>query len=119
MEDLHEADTGGLNLLFSDELSGTEFRLREASLYSAEEVRDDLGADTPEFGRWLPVETEEGEGYAVAPGELVEELQRLEASAGDEFAVTRCEKSGRGETDPYEVNLEAITDPDQTGLDQH
>lgn len=117
MEDLHEAQTGGLNLLFTDELESTEFRLLEAKLLDAEEVRDAIGAETPEFGRWLPVETaDDGEGYAVAPGELIEELQRLEAEAGEEFIVTRCEKSGYDDTSPYEVNLERLSDEDQNRL---
>jgi len=116
MEDLHEAQTGGPNLLFPDDLGGTEFRLTEATLHDAEEVRGDLDADTPQYGRWLPVETEEGDGYASAPGELVEELQRLEAAEGEEFLVTRCEKSGRGESDPYEVNVERMSDEEQNRL---
>lgn len=117
MENLHEAQTGGLNLLFPDELSGTEFRLTDVALYSAEEVRDEIDSDTPEYGRWIPVETpEDGDGFANAPGELVEELQRLEAEAGEVFAVTRCEKGGHGETDPYEVNLERVSDEDQHRL---
>lgn len=116
MENLHEATTGGLNLLFTDELEGTAFRLTEAALYAAEEVRDELDSDVPEFGRWLSVETEDGEGYAVAPGELVEELQRLEAEAGEEFTITRCQKSGPKESDPYEVNAERLSDEDQNRL---
>lgn len=117
MENLHEAQTGGLNLLFSDDLSGTEFRLREATLYDAEDVRESMDSDVPEYGRWLPVETaDDGEGYAVAPGELIDELQRLEAEAGEAFVVTRCEKSGRRESDPYEVNVERLSDEDQQRL---
>lgn len=117
MENLHEAQTGGVNLLFSDELEGTAFRLTEATLYDAEAVREELESDTPEYGRWLPVETEDdGEGFAVAPGELIEELQRLEAEPGEEFVVTRCQKSGNGESDPYEVNCERLSDEDQDRL---
>lgn len=115
-ESLEEAQTGGLNLLFPDELSSIEFRLTESSLYSAEEVQDELDAETPEFGRWLPVETADGDGYANAPGELIEELQRLEAESGEAFVVTRCEKSGRDETSPYEVNVERLSDEDQQRL---
>lgn len=117
MEDLHEATTGGLSLLFPDELSGKEFRMTEAALYDAEEVREEIDADHPQFGRWLPVETEaDGEGYAAAVGELVEELQRLEAEAGEQFVVTRCQKSGPQESDPFEVNLERLGPEDQSRL---
>lgn len=116
-ENLAEAKTGGLSLLFPDDLEGTEFRLTEPSLYSAEEVRDELDAETPEFGRWLPVETaDEGEGFANAPGELIDELQRLEAQSGEAFEVTRCQKSGRDETSPFEVNVEKLSDDGQKRL---
>lgn len=117
MENLHDASTGGLNLLFSDELSGTEFRLTELNLYSAEDVQEELDSDTPEFGRWLRIETAaDGEGFASAPGELIEELQDLEAEAGEEFLVTRCQKTGNRESDPYEVVLERLSDEDQNRL---
>lgn len=116
MENLHEAQTGGLNLLFPDELESIEFRLTDVTLLDADEVRDEIESDTPEFGRWIPVETEDGEGFASAPGELVEELQRLEAEAGEEFTVTRCQKSGNAESDPYEVNVERLSEEDQKRL---
>jgi dTDP-4-dehydrorhamnose 3,5-epimerase-like enzyme len=117
MEDLHQASTGGLSLLFSDELEGTEFRLRSLSLYSADDVKERLETDSPEYGRWLKVETEaDGEGFASAPGELIEELQRLEADDGEVFRVTRCQKSGSSESDPYEVNAEKVSEEDQSRL---
>lgn len=116
MEDLHEAKTGGLNLLFSDELSGTEFELRDLNLRDATDVQDELDSDVPEFGRWIAVETDDGEGYAVAPGELIEELQLHAAEPGDEFRITRCEKSGPEEAAPFEVNIEAVDQSQQTGL---
>lgn len=114
---LAEAETGSLSLLFPDELEGTEFRLSEAVVYDAEEVRDEIESDTPEFGRWLPVETDgDGEGFANAPGELLEELQRLEAEAGESFVVTRCEKGGGDDTAPYEVNVERLGEDAQSRL---
>lgn len=115
--DLSEAQTGGVDLLFADDLSGTEFELREASVYEAEEVREEVDGDIPKFGKWMPVVTEDGDGWIVALGELVEELQTYENPMGVTFDVTRCEKSGTKQTDPYEVNLE-VKDGDlqQTGL---
>lgn len=115
--DLQEASTGGASLVFADDAAGCRFRLREASLYEPEEVQEELGHDgdgPPEYGRWLPVEIEDEEAWMVAPGELIEELQRLEAGAGEIFEVARIEKSGSGETDPFEVNLERLSDDDQT-----
>jgi hypothetical protein len=115
--DLSEAQTGGVDLLFADDLSGTEFELREASVYEAEEVREDVDGDIPKFGKWMPVTTSDGEGWVVALGELVEELQTYENPMGLKFSVTRCEKSGTEQTDPYEVNLEVEDgDPKQSGL---
>lgn len=115
--DLEEVDTGGLNLLFTDELEGIEFKLRAPSVWDAEEVREELDAETPQYGRWLPVETDrDGRGFAVAPGEMLEELQRIGASAGTIVEVTRCRKSGSGETDPYEVNVETVTEGQQKSL---
>mgnify|MGYP006928068156 CR=1 FL=1 len=37
--DLSEAQTGGVDLLFADDLQGTVFELRETAVYDAEEVR--------------------------------------------------------------------------------
>lgn len=116
--DLSEAQTGNAGLVFPDDLSSTEFRLTESSLYDAEEVQDEIDNDgTPAYGRWFPASTsDDDEAWVCAPGELVSELQRLEAEAGEAFVVTRCEKSGRAESDPYEVNAERLSDDDQTRL---
>jgi len=115
--DLSEAQTGGVDLLFADDLSSTEFQLREAVVYTAEEVREEMDTDIPKFGDWMPVETVDGEAFIVALGELVEELQQYENPSALEFEVTRCEKSGTEQTDPYEVNVEVVDgDPQQAGL---
>jgi hypothetical protein len=116
--DLADVETGGATLLFADDLSGTVLKLRENAVYDAEEVRVEIGGDVPKFGNWLPVDTEsEGECWAVALGELVEELQQYENPSSLELKVTRCEKSGDQQTDPYEVNVEVVDgDPQQTGL---
>lgn len=115
--DLSEAQTGGVNLLFADDLQSTVFQLREAVVYEAEEVREEVDTDIPKFGKWMPVETDDGDGFIVALGELVEELQQYENPVGLTFEVTRCEKSGSKQTDPYEVNLEVEDgDPQQAGL---
>jgi len=118
--DLEDHSGGGPDLLFADDLSGTEFQVREASVYEAEEVREaESSDDMPRFGAWIPVRTEaEGDAWMVALGELTDELKRFEAvTGGTWFEVTRCEKSGPDQYDPYEVNLEAVSDTSQTGLD--
>lgn len=116
--DLSEVDTQGVNLVFSDNLEGTEFRLKEPAVYEAEEVRDQTGQDIPEFGDWLPVETDREENtWLVALGELVGELQDLANPVGVELVITRCEKSGPKQTDPYEINVEVLDgDEKQAGL---
>jgi hypothetical protein len=115
---LSDADTGGETLLFADQLVDTEFRLVETAVYDAEEVRDEIDQDIPKFGRWLPasIEGQDERAWLVGLGELIEELQRFEDPTAGSYEVTRCEKSGSGEQDPYEVNVEPVADADQTGL---
>lgn len=116
--DLQEHETGGIDVLFASDLPGTTFTLQEASVYDADEVRAETGTDIPKFGNWMPVELDDGtSGWMVALGELVEELQRIENPAAVTCTVTRCEKSGPKQTDPYEVNVEIEAgDTRQTGL---
>lgn len=117
--ELENVDTSGTELWFADSLEGETFLLRELAVYDAAEVRDETGTDTPEFGRWLPVSHGSGDGWAVAVGELVEELQDADADLTEiEWSVTRCEKSGPEQTDPYEVNVDVHDgkDADQTSL---
>lgn len=118
-EDLDDARTGASTLYFADDLPDLEFQLLEAVVYDAEEVRDITGDDNPQFGRWLSVAVgDDDECWLVAVGELIQELQHANASAGDRYKVTRCEKSGADETDPYEVNLEDLNKfKDQQSLD--
>lgn len=105
--DLADHETGGIEVLFADDLPGTTFSLRESAVYEADEVRDETGTEIPKFGTWMPVSLDDGtDGWMVALGELVEELQRLENASAVECTVTRCEKSGSKQTDPYEVNVE-------------
>lgn len=115
--DLDDYETGGTELLFSGDLEGTRFSLRGMAVYEAEEVRTEVGGDVPKFGNWLPIKTENGDGWAVALGELVDEIKRIENPIAVELEVTRCEKSGSKQTDSYEVNTEVVSgDGQQTGL---
>lgn len=108
MSSLHDHSPGG-DLLFAGDLEGEVFRLLSVELFNND---DDDKKDVPEgdvHGNWLLVGTDQyDEVYMSAPGELIEELQRLEAEEGDLFEVTRCEKSGTAQTDPYEVNLNEL-----------
>lgn len=106
--DLDEYDSGGTELIFSDELEGTTFSLRELAVYEAEEVRQEVGGDVPKFGNWIPIKTDDVDGWAVALGELVEEIKRYENPVAVTISVTRCQKSGDNQTDPYEVNTELV-----------
>jgi hypothetical protein len=120
--DLSDAETGGIDLYFADDLEGMSFYLRDPSIYDAEEVRDEIDSDIPKFGRWIPVHTCDGNGkttgtgWIVAVGELIEELQRYDDPVEDPVSVTRCEKSGTEQTDPYEVNTEKLDTSSQAGL---
>jgi hypothetical protein len=117
--DLSDVDTSGTELWFSDDVEGKTFILRELAVYEAAEVRDETDTEVPEFGRWFPVTVlnEDGEidrnGWLVAVGELIEELQDLAPDPTVvEWQVTRMEKSGPEQTDPYEVNIEPEESPD-------
>lgn len=115
--DLMDASTGGAQLIFADDAVGCRFRIRERKLYDADEVREELDHDDdgpPQYGRWIPVEIQDEDSWMVAPGELIEELQEIQPEAGELIEVTRIEKSGSGETDPFEVNLERLDDDAQT-----
>lgn len=106
-EELHEARVGAEGLIFPDNLGKQTFSLTDSSLYDAEEVQEALDQEYPEFGRWLQVDVpqHEGDAFMAAPGELIEELQELEAEPGERYRCTRCEKVGPRESDPYEVNV--------------
>lgn len=113
MSSLHDHQPGG-DLIFPGELEGTVFRLREVTLYNPDDDEKPDPPDTvdgsPKFGNWLEVDAEgkENKQLMAAPGELIGELQRLQADEGDVFEVTRAEKSGPKQSDPYEVNLEEL-----------
>lgn len=115
--DLDDYDAGGIEVLFADDLQGSEFEVRELAVYEAEEVREETETEVPKFGNWLRCATEDGECWVVALGELVQELQAIESPLGVTFACTKCQKTGNKQTDPYTVNLDVIDgDPSQEAL---
>ena len=115
-ENLYEAETGTTDLIFAsdmaeDEVTPLELRLTAGKLYEADEVRDEIGnPDVPRYGDWVPVETAadrpEDPSFAMAPAELIEELQDKAIQPGDTFTVTRCEKIETQHYERYEVNVE-------------
>ena len=120
-EDLTDSVTGSTELVFPDDATG-QYRLRERSVYDAEEVRTELGGDVPQYGSWLPVEeTETGmDAWLTAPSQLRTELVNAEVRSQELFEIVTMEKRGRDESDPYHVAIrfpERETVPeDQTSL---
>jgi len=111
--DIDEVETGSQDLYFAAELDeqAPELSLVEYAVYTADEVRDEIeNDDTPSYGNWIPVQdgntgtTERA--FCQAPAELIEELQTRDLAPGDVFQITRCERSGPEDHDPYEVNVE-------------
>ena len=114
-EDLSDSVSGSTELVFPDDADGQTYSLRERSVYDAGEVRDEIDADIPEYGSWLPVEIDGDQAWLVAPSDLRSELVDQEIRAGERFLVERMVKSGREESDPYEVT---VTLPDREAVDE-
>lgn len=107
-ESLDDVTTGAGALIFPDSLEGTRFVLEANEVYSAEEVRKQLGEDYPEYGRWLPVKVTNGDdrvNWMAAPSELIQELQTIGPTSGSTMEVTKCEKVNGKENAPYRVNV--------------
>ena len=113
-KDLYEAETGTRDLYFASDMSEEtplELRLTAGKLYEAEEVRDEIGnPDVPRYGDWIPVEAPgdqpDDPSFAMAPAELIREIQNKAIQPGDTFTVTRCEKTETEHYEQYEVNVE-------------
>jgi DNA (cytosine-5)-methyltransferase 1 len=91
-EDLTDSVTGSTELVFPDDAVG-QYRLRERSVYDAEEVRTELGGDVPQYGSWLPVEeTETGmDAWLTAPSQLRTELVNAEVRSQELFEIVTME----------------------------
>lgn len=125
---LNDVETGGVPLIFPENMEGARWRLKSLEVHSALEVREDEyddpledGEDAeeegqpPAYGRWLPVDVEGDEGWVNCPKELIDDLQALDPSKGEVFEVTRVDQGSRP-TDPYEINLERRSNDTQTRL---
>jgi hypothetical protein len=66
----------------------------------------EMETDIPQYGSWLPVVTGDGdEGWLTAPSELRQKLLDRDVKPGETFSIESLEKSGHGESDPYQVKL--------------
>lgn len=117
-EDLSDIDAGGTEIIFpNDNPVGLRFSLRETKRYDADEVRDEIGGDVPEFGNWFPIEKPGGdEAFLGSTAELVNELQRVENPVAVTFEVTQWRQPGDEQTSQYEVVLEVEGDTSQDSL---
>lgn len=106
-------------LVFTDGLEGTVFSIpRTPAIYTAEEVREATDNDVPEFGDWLKVRLPQldEDGWLVAVSELEQWVAKTENVTAGTYEVTKCEKTGTAQTDPYEVQVETITNDGQVSL---
>lgn len=107
--DLDQSVSGSTELVFPDDAPRQKYRLRERSVYDAEEVRDDLGGDMPKYGTWIPVEMVTGTGnedaYLTAPSSLRSHLVEDDIRVGELFRIESMRKTGTEQSDPYRVNI--------------
>lgn len=112
--DLSEVETGSIEVTFATDVEpGTEFRLREAKVYEADEIENEV----PKYGKWIPVHIYGQDGFLQAVSGLIQELQRYENPLAGPFHVESWSKSGTKDHSPYEVELEPGFDPSQAGLE--
>lgn len=111
-EDLTDSVSGSTELVFPDDSTG-RYRLEERSVYGAEEVRNELDGDVPQYGSWLPVTEldQDREAWLSAPSALRSRLVEDEARAGELFEIVTMTKIGPEQSDPYRVEIEY---PDRT-----
>ena len=119
-EDLSDSVSGSTELVFPDDSDDQTYRLRERSVYDAEEVRSEIESDIPQYGSWIPVELEDGEeAWLTAPSALRAELVEGDVRAGEAFHIGQMEKEGLDQSAPYEVTIsypERDEDGRQSGL---
>jgi hypothetical protein len=119
-EDLSDSVSGSTELVFPDDSDDQTYRLRERSVYDAEEVRSEIESDIPQYGSWIPVELEDGEeAWLTAPSALRAALVEGDVRPGEAFHIGRMEKEGLDQSAPYEVTIsypERDEDGRQSGL---
>jgi hypothetical protein len=119
---LDDSVSGSTELVFPDNGTGT-YRLQERSVYDAEEVRNELETDIPQYGTWIPVKDQEtgDEAWLTAPSELRSILVQEEIQTGELFRIETMRKSGSEQSDRYLVDVsfpdrEQNSPGQQTGL---
>jgi len=109
MENLSESVTTTRELVFPDDASGKEYRLPSLNVYGADEVRDELDSDIPQYGKWMPVEiignTGDEDGFLCAPSHLRSVLLENSVQAGELFRIDTLTKTGVAESDPYRAEV--------------
>jgi hypothetical protein len=107
---LFDIVSGSTDLIFPDESVGT-YSLATHEVHEAEELREKLNSDIPEYGRWLSVIDERDvERYLVAPGDLLKALKDAEVTLSERFTIESMSKSGSEQSAPYHVE---VTFPDR------
>ena len=105
-EDLSDSVSGSTELVFPDDSDDQTYRLRERSVYDAEEVRSEIESDIPQYGSWIPVELEDGEeAWLTAPSALRAELVEGDVRAGEAFHIGRMGEEGLDRSAPYGVTV--------------
>jgi len=106
-ENLSESISGSTELVFPDDAGGSTYRLRERTVYDAEEVRVEIEAEIPQYGSWLPVELDEtgADAWLSAPSQLRAVLVEDEIRPGELFRIDTMQKAGQHQSDPYEVRV--------------
>jgi hypothetical protein len=114
--DLSESVTGSTELVFPDDANG-QYRLRERTVYDADEVRTELETDIPKYGVWLPVEIDGDDAWLSAPSELRSTLVEDEVRAGELFEIVTMRQDGIDQSDPYKVEVQ-YPESDETAASQ-
>jgi hypothetical protein len=107
MESLDDSVSGSTELVFPDQADGEEYSLLERNVYSAEEVRDEIESDVPQYGSWLPVRIQETErdGWLTAPTDLRSCLLEADVQTGETFRIDEMKQFGNEQSAPYFVEI--------------
>jgi hypothetical protein len=116
-EDLEETISGSTELVFPDDAVDQTYSLQERSVYDAGEVREEMDSEIPEYGSWLPVDLDGDQAWLVAPSELRSVLVDQEIRTGERFSIDKMQKTGRGQSDPYTVEV-SLPDREAVSEDQ-
>lgn len=77
------------------------------NVYTAEEVREELGTEQPEYGDWIKVDLmmdQDKPAFAAAPSQLRKLIRDARPEKGDLLQVNSVER-GPKQHDPYEMDM--------------